>query len=103
MSRDTHTHTHTHTPWSELCEDNGGSSVINTSITQSALHRLSAVLLAVCVSPSLGVHSPSSVLCLWPISVSHSAFTHSDVNRLLSSHSGAVGVFSTQNAIYISA
>lgn len=35
LSRDTSRHTHTDTPWSELCKNNSGSSVINSSITLS--------------------------------------------------------------------
>lgn len=37
LFRDSSRHTHRHTPWSELCQDNGGSSVINNSITLSLL------------------------------------------------------------------
>lgn len=37
LFRDSPRHTHRHTPCSELCEDNGGSSLINSSITLSLL------------------------------------------------------------------
>lgn len=67
--KDTHTHTHfdfqggslqlfrdslRHTPWPELCEDNGGSSVINNSITPSLL----------CIASLLSCFSICACVCV---------------------------------------
>lgn len=96
LFRDNLRHTDTHTPWSELCEDNGGSSVINSSITLvSALHLLTASVLqqrggtgvmlrglqwsvmltcSVCVCVCVWgfpLHWVYTSICLLPISVCH--------------------------------